>query len=133
MIPGSNLLRRASRLIRQFPVQYYQFNSRVTNSVGQQISAFNPPVTLPASVQAVERSSYAQLGLDLQRNYVNIYVPADIIDLDRDYSGDQFTYQGALYQIETQNDWFIQDGWAAGMAVKVGYNMTPNVIQPTPN
>jgi hypothetical protein len=128
MVPGSNLLKRAARLIRLSPVQYYQFNSRVLNTARQWVASFDAPITLPASVQAVPRETYAQLGLDLQRNYVKIFASINAVDLSRDSSGDQFVADGMLYQIESQNTWYLRDGWVECLAVAVARGQTPNVI-----
>jgi hypothetical protein len=124
MIPGSNLLNRAMRLIQFTPISYYQWKTRTLNSARQWVATYMPPVTVQASVQAVARNTYVQLGLDLQRNYVNVFVSKDVVDLARDVSGDQFVFDNRLFQIETQTSWFLRDGWAEAMAVEVS-NGTP--------
>lgn len=119
-VPGSNLFRAASRLIRPTPVMYYPYVSRTQNAAFQWVATYGTPFELEASVQAVDRNSYVEYGLDFQKNYVRIYVSEDVIDIERDSSGDKFTWNGKAYQIESQNTWFAMDGWASTLAVEVG-------------
>lgn len=132
-IPGSNLFNRASRLIRRNPIQYYPFVSRVKNQARQWVSTFGPMQTILASVQAVPRDTYVQLGLDLQRNYVAVFAAIDVVDLERDSSGDQFVFDGSVYQIESQNTWFLRDGWAECIAVEIGRGTQPKLTAPAPS
>lgn len=120
MIPGSNLYLQAIRLIKPQPIQYLKFLSRSKNAAKQWVALFADPVEVMASVQAVARSSYNELGLDFQKNYVKVFAAIDIVDLARDTAGDRFTYNGKLYQIEDQRTWFQMDGWASCTAVEVG-------------
>jgi len=120
VIPGSNLYNRAIRLIRPTPIQYLAFVSRAQNAARQWVPSFAAPVEIQASVQAVPRSSYNDLGLDLQKNYVKVFASVNVVDLDRDTSGDRFIFDGRLYQIEDQNTWYLRDGWASCTAVDVG-------------
>jgi len=118
--PGSNLLLQAGRLIRFTPIDYYAFNNRVLNRARQWVTGFDPVKTVYASVQAVPRNSYIQYGLDLQKNYVKVYAAMNIIDLERDSSGDRFIYNGKLFQLESQYTWWHEDGWDKCIAVEIG-------------
>lgn len=115
-VPGSNLLDDATTVISTIEVQYQKYMSRVKNAVGQWVSAYADPVGKQASVQAVPRQTYNQLGLDLQKQYVNLFISLDVTDLDRDVTGDRFTLpDGRLYQLESQTDWYgIDGGWQGG-------------------
>ena len=119
-IPGSNLLRQANKLIRFQTIQYRRSAGRVQNEVKQWVSAFNPSFDLKASVQMVPRAHYTQFGLDFQRSYVKVFAPINIVDLERDSTGDQLVWGGRTYQLESQNTWFLQDGWASCLAVDIG-------------
>jgi hypothetical protein len=118
--PGSNLFKQAIRLIKPTNITYYKWLGRTLNPVKQWISAYADPIVIKASVQAVSRNVYQQLGLDLQKQYIKIFAPVDFFDLSRDTSGDKFVWNGHLYQLNSQTDWFIQDGWASCLAVDVG-------------
>jgi hypothetical protein len=120
MTPGSNLFLRALRLIKPTEVDYLAANGRTLNTARQWVPQFAAPVTIKASVQVVARSAYHNLGLDFQKNYIKIFVAAHFVNLARDTSGDRFVVNGKAYQINDQNDWFVQDGWASCMAVEVG-------------
>jgi hypothetical protein len=126
-VPGSNLLAQALRAIKPVQIQYLKFQSRSPNASKQWIPVFADPVPIWASVQAVPRSTYAQYGLDFQRDYIKIFAQEDVVDLDRDSSGDRFIYNDDLFQLESENRWFLQDGWASCLAVKV----TNDVVTPT--
>lgn len=120
MIPGSNLLLEAFALIGTDEVPYRPFVSRDKNSQFQFVSTFGPWQDVEMSVQRVPRSQYIQYGLEFQKNYVTAFAPEDMTDLGRDTAGDQFVYGGRLYQLESQNTWFVQDGWSMCMAVDIG-------------
>jgi hypothetical protein len=117
--PGSNLLRRASRLIKFQEVQYYSAAERVLNAARQWVPGFGTATPLKASVQAVNRSSYAEMGLNFNSFYVQVYAMLNMVDLQRDSSGDRFIYNGDLYQMENGQSWFEQDGWATCLAVRI--------------
>lgn len=118
-IPGSNLFRSAIRLIRPTTVSYEKYASRELNAARQWVATYQPATDLTCSVQAVDRANYVEYGLDFQKNYVHIYAAQDIIDIDRDSSGDRFTWNGRRFQLESRNNWFVQDGWASAIAVEV--------------
>lgn len=109
--PGSNTLRQALSIQGNQAFDYYQANGRGVNASGDFVSAFLPPVQLRGSVQAVQRSLYEQLGLDLQKNYVTLYVTKYLQDLSRGTQGDQFSWNGRIWQLESNVDWAVQDGW----------------------
>ena len=67
MIPGSNLLSQALTRIAPTEIQWLQFTGRELNDVRQWVSSFADAVTISASVQAVPRSRYKDLGLDFQK------------------------------------------------------------------
>lgn len=116
MIPGMNLLNIAGAMIDFAVVQYYQYTGRSVNTVGQYIGAFADPVPLRGSLQAVPRSLYEQHGLDWSKKYVILYVSENTTEIQRNVAGDQFTYAGQRYQVESATDWFWQDGWKGVLA-----------------
>ena len=119
MIPGSNILNAALRAISSTPVQYYQYVSRVSNNVGLFNTTYLSPITIKGSLQPIEKSLYAELGLDLSKKYVDFFVQNNILDVNRDVSGDQFVYATETYQCESAEPWFLIDGWTAIRAVRV--------------
>lgn len=125
MIPGSNLLGEAFDVLGTQIISYRNFQSRIQNSQFQFISQFSAPADLESMVQRVPREQYVAFGLEWQRNYVKVFAPYDMIDLDRDHAGDQFIYRRRLFQLESQGTWFEQDGWAVCLAVDIGPGILP--------
>ncbi|QBQ77317.1 hypothetical protein WFH_00029 [Escherichia phage vB_EcoM_WFH] len=93
-IPGVNLYRVATKVIGRQPIQYYMYKGRTLDKMRNYVTTYEEPITLLASVQAVLRNQYVELGLELQKNYVKIWVDKDIVDLDRDASGDYLCLVG---------------------------------------
>lgn len=120
MIPGANLFLRAIRLITPTQIQYLKFLSRSVNSARLQVPVFADPISITASVQAVNRNKYQELGLDFQKKYIKIFTQTDIVDLGRDTSGDRIVFNGRLYELNSETDWFAMDGWSSCLAVDVG-------------
>lgn len=120
MIPGQNLLNMALTLIAKQAVTYYQYVSRTPNLVGQYVTTYATGVDMYGSFQAVPKRLYEQYGLDLQKSYSTFYTSNPILDITRDVSGDQMVYAGRRYQVESNNDWYAQDGWKGVLVVDLG-------------
>lgn len=120
MIPGQNLLNMALTLIAKQAVIYYRYNSRTSNSVGQDITVYDNPLTMYGSFQAVPRKLYELYGLDLQKKYNTFYTSNNILDVNRDVSGDQIVYNGRRFQVESDIDWYAQDGWKGVLCIDIG-------------
>lgn len=118
-IPGSNLLNMAFRIIAKQIITYYEAVDRSLNNIGQNVTLYAPPVAIPGSFQPVPRKLYEAYGLDLQKNYFTFYTSNNLIDVGRDVSGDQITFQGLRYQCESNNEWFGLDGWVGVLCVQV--------------
>ena len=119
-IPGVNLLNIASRVISLRPVPYYRFLARVLNANRQYTTGYEAPTDVAMSVQRVPRSLYKDMGLDFQKVYVTLYASVNVIDLQRDSSGDKIEWAGRWYKIESAGTWYEQDGWARALAVDIG-------------
>lgn len=109
--PGSNLLKQALTVIFPQVINYYASAGRSVNSIGQYVTVYAAGQLIRGSFQAVPRKLYMAYGLDLQKSYYTFYTLADMIDVQRDVSNDQLVYNGLRYQVESDNDWFAQDGW----------------------
>lgn len=119
-VPGSNLLKQAMKAIKPTNIKYVKFNGRVQDALRNWVDQYALPTDLKASVQAIARDKYQDLGLDLQKNYIKMWASADLIDLKRDYSGDYFIYGGRKYKLNNQTHWYLQDGWASAIAIDIG-------------
>lgn len=118
-VPGSNLLKKAFKIINKDPFIYRQFKSRTTNSIGIDVPEFEPDVDLKGSIQAVPRRLYQQHGLDWKKNYITIYSYDVIEGVNRDTSGDRIIFDGKLFQVLDENNWTPIDGWTGVMCVEV--------------
>ena len=119
-IPGSNLLRQARKVIKFNGIKYVKFEGKTLDDQRDYVNNYAEPVDLQASVQAVQLDKYQELGLDLQHKYIKIWASENLIDLDRDYSGDKFVWNREEYQLVGDTNWFLQDGWASALGVKIG-------------
>lgn len=118
-VPGSNLLEEAFSCIETVPVQYYQNAGRTLNDVGVWVSALSDPLTFQASVQAVDRRSYIELGLDFNKRYHMIYMSVGAQDFTRGTAGDEVQFNGRQMQIQSNLDWFEIDGWVGLLGVEI--------------
>ncbi len=113
-----NLLNAALSLTGSQSFQYIQYIGRVDNGIGQDIAQYAAPIQLYGNVQAVPRNLFEVYGLDFQSQYLMFYVSRQILDVERDVSGDTIQYANAKYQCKSQTDWNAQNGWTAVIAVK---------------
>ncbi len=118
-VPGSNLLKKAFRLIAAQTIIYKAFVSRTANGIGLWNATYAMPVCTKGSVQPVPRQLMELLGLDLQKHYVYIYVSQSVVDIRRDVTSDQFLFGGATYQALSITRWVQIDGWNSVLCVEV--------------
>ena len=122
MIPGLNILSEALRLINPQTVKFFKTTNRTKTPAGLFVAAFAAGVDVAqGSLQAVPRTRYQVLGLELSKKYVTWFVPSvAVAGLERGTSGDQFEYNGERFQAESVTDWAGQDGWLEVLGVKIG-------------
>ena len=131
-VPGANLLNMALQRIQpQQPVKLRSFVSRATDAKGLDAPTYSAAVLIVASVQAVPRVRFLQLGLDRQRAAVTIYTTSALQDVERDGCGDLIEYAGRTYVVQSLTRWAEQDGWSEGVCVEVPTMRSP-VTGPTP-
>ena len=118
-VPGSNLLKKAFKVINKDSFIYRQFDSRSPNGIGIDVPSYKPDVPLKGSIQAVPRRLYQQHGLDWKKNYITIYSSNTIEGVNRDTSGDRIVFDGKLFQVLDENNWTPIDGWNGVMCVEV--------------
>jgi|SRR5271154_2198455 len=118
-VPGSNILTDALSVIASEAVTYYQYLDGPLNSVGQNVTAYDSPITIYGSFQPIPKNEYQELGLDFNKSYFNLYTSNNVLDLERDVSGDQIEFKGIRYQCEALTEWFQIDGWVAVRCVAI--------------
>jgi hypothetical protein len=120
MIPGSNLLKIALRVIAKQTVSYEAAISRTTNAAGLWVTSYAAPVPLSGSFQPIDRSYYLQYGLDFTKYYANWYDPSGTVkDVQRNTAGDRITYAGSKFTALSSTDWTAPDGWNGTLFVRV--------------
>jgi len=114
-----NLLLSAFNLIDRQTINYYKFNNRILNSVGQWISEYDEPIEIQGSLQPVPRSLYEQYGLDFQKDYYNFFALSDVMDVEREVSGDQLEFLNNRYQVNSKVAWYSIDEWVQLLCIKI--------------
>lgn len=117
-----NVLLTALEIQGNKPVAYYRDTGmRTTTRTGRDVTQFAPmEIIEDGYVVPVPRNLYVNLGLDLQKNYVTWFTPVAVIDLQRNFSGDQIVFSGRRYQLESETDWFDIDEWVPVICVSLG-------------
>lgn len=121
-IPGLNLLSMALTMIASESVQWFSDGGRRKQPNGVFLTTFAEPVTVEqCSVQAVDRTKYAAMGLDFQKSYVTWFVPSlSLVTVQRAKSGDVIEWNGGRYQLEGGIDWTAQDNWGTAICCLIG-------------
>lgn len=119
-VPGMNLLNMCLTVIQQQTITYYQYSGRTINIIGQNVTTYAAPVEIVGSWQSVPRKLYLTYGLDLQKDYFTFYTSNNVLDVTRDISGDQISFKGRRFQVESANDWYQLDGWKGVLCVDLG-------------
>ena len=122
IVPGSNLLAMALRVIGSQQVLYFADTGQVRQPNGVFLTSYAAPVTLThGSVQSIDRRRYQALGLDWQKTYVMWYVPEqDFVAVARSKSGDVIEWNSGRYQLVGDNPWIEQDNWKSAICVLIG-------------
>ena len=118
-VPGANLLNIALSVINPAAISWAAF---VSQAVGANLAVANTyaaPVVIRGSAQPVSRVLMETLGLDMNKSYIHIYAPNNVIDIERNITSDQFTVNGTLYQGLSATPWFGYDGWNEILCVQV--------------
>jgi hypothetical protein len=122
MIPGVNVLAMAHQLISYQTFWHSAFKGNVEDTAGIDQPTYFVPVKVQGSVQPTPRTLVAQMGWDLQKDYITIYSPASLSvrDVERGRAADMVDFKNERYNVESNTDWTNQDGWRASVCVKIG-------------
>lgn len=119
LVPGTNLLNMAMRVIAPQTLVHKAFVERTENAVGDTVTVYAAPVEISGSMQAINKSLYQEMGLNIAKNYANLYTSADVRPTGRDVSGDLVIYGGRTWLCESDMHWGEQDGWRKLQCVEV--------------
>lgn len=125
MIIGMNLYRMAASVIGKSDYIFFSATSRALDARGIWVDTFAAGVALSDSIQAIDRSLYTKLGLDLDRYYIQIYTDNPLLVVERDTSGDQIEFQSERYQLLSNTDWRPIDKWSGVLAVRLNATVSP--------
>ena len=121
MIPGfENLVALAMPFVGTQTVAYYAAVGRVTNDLGEWVTAYDAPADRVGNLQVIPRNKYELLGLDLQKKYINFYTLGNMQDVGRDTSVDMIEFGGRRYNCISSTPWNDLDGWTHMMCVDIG-------------
>lgn len=118
-VPGANLLNMALGLIVGQTVGYRKYLGKTTNAAGIDVVNWAPTTNVSGSLQPIDTTLMATLGLDLDKEYVTFYSVQPIGDLGRDRTSDRITYGGKTFQVISKANWVGQDGWNRVLCVEV--------------
>jgi len=122
IVPGSNLLKKAFKVIAQTPVTWEVLSGTIINDIGMEVKSYLPPAIIKGSVQPVSKDKYEQFGLDFKKVYFNFYTTNEILGVGRDFSGDRVTYNNIQFQVTDETEWFNLDGWNHALLVSADLN-----------
>lgn len=135
MIPGSNILSTALRVIASQYVNWYKYTANTIGATGLVTSSYASSQTvLRGSVQPVPRNRYEALNLDWQKSYITWYVPdinassitrnpngnGDIIEWPVNRNGSLISGKSRRYQLIADTPWTLVDDWTAVIGVDIG-------------
>ena len=115
----TNLLQRALSLIPGESYTYYKYMGETVNTMGIAVPSFADGKTITGSVQSPDNSLYQQMGLSLDKNYKIFYGSEDIKGNALQPQPDRFKYDGAMYEVVRNANWFNYDGWCGVLAVEI--------------
>ena len=116
---GGNLLDLAHTLIPSQEIEFLQHSGKIDNPNGTTRDTYAAPVTINGNPQSVPRTSYKELGLDFNKNYLMVYTSAAINDVGIDKNADRIRYDNKLFIAVGNNDWQPVDGWSGVLLVEV--------------
>lgn len=124
MIPGINLLAVASSVIKMQTVQYRAWLSRTKTAAGEWVNQYAPDVPIKGSWQPVDMRRIAAQGLDMKKEYRQIWTATEIKDVqDKPVSrgADRVIADGSVWEpTSTAGDWSSVDGWRSYVMVRIG-------------
>src|SRR5690625_5020294 len=113
-----NLLNIAASAIPQQTVSWERFLSRSQDDRGRWVNIYADPEPVRGSFQPLDESDAKERGFDISRSYAALYTSHDMQNVQRGEAPDRVTYNGELYDVVGETDWYTQDGWKRVYCVK---------------
>lgn len=123
-----NVLLTAMMVIPPEPIKYEKWVSNTTNSIGYDVSTYATAVDTIASIQGhISEKMYQAYGLDLNRNYCLVDIPAELVGVAEKTTPDRLTFHGRKWIVVKCNNWHTYNGWCKLIVVEEkDYNGSQN-------
>lgn len=116
--PGSNLLAIALRYIKPSAVRVQPYTGRTLTPDRQYVPTYGAAIPAKASFQPLDRRAVLDNGLDIEREYANIYIVGGVRSVQPGGAPDRVLYGGAAWTPVGQAGWVQEDGWARALCVR---------------
>lgn len=108
----NNLLVTAMSVIPHEILMYEKWLGNTINEIGLDIPQYAQPVEVEASIQYhIAEKTYTAYGLDLNKNYALINLPAEVVGRSEQQTPDRLTFHGKTWIVVKCNNWYMYDGW----------------------
>ena len=94
------------------------FLGQEVNELGIAFPTYGPWYGIRGNVQYVPRKMYPDLGLDFTKVYINAWASVEIFDNAMKAQPDQLYWRGYLWNVESEGEWNLANGWVNVTAVK---------------
>ncbi len=120
IVPGSNLLNQAMRVIKPTPgVQLKVFTGEAENDYGATVPSYADAVPLRnCSVQPLAFRDIQVLGLTVGKRYITVWLLGQSKSAYRGGQADQILWNGSTWTVLEPTSWAVQDGWTQLVAVR---------------
>ena len=118
---GFNLLGVTQSVIGRQSYQYVQWTGRTTNAQGYDIDQWAAPEARKAGIYPMNRETVRKMGLDFEKQYIQIFDTELIGLLSRGSNADKIIFNGSEWRaLPTSNNWMPSGGWNQVIAVRIG-------------
>ena len=114
-----NILSSTQTVIGTQDYQVKKSLGRTRNDAGFFATEFARPLEMKGSVQPVNSKQYKDMGLDFKKAYIKIYDTELIKTLNRNKNADQIIYDGFLWHVAEDTNWFLSGGWNYVLCVRL--------------
>ena len=126
-----NVLLTAMRVIPPETLTYEKYTGTTVNEIGLDVPTYDQPITTKGSIQHhISERMYEAYGLDLNKDYALVNVPANIVGSEENKSPDRLTFHGKKWIVVKNNNWYVYNGWVKLVVIaQKDYEVETNVGQ----
>lgn len=101
-----NVLKRALNVIPKQQVTYKKFKRVVINILGQQVNAYESPITVEGSIQPTDQDTLYKLGIANTGDIYTVFLRGNAVSIAQIQSNDLIIgADGAIYNIVKADIW----------------------------